>query len=1368
MEFTKNIWDIKIIDTERKSFLETKDFIVLYGGDVQQILYKDAPKNQDMEYIIFKILVEKSKSDISTFNIQNIKLIAKNNDFTINKQFEQISDVVLENHKLKPFCKNTITFGKNEGYIIFEIDKNINLDDLYLNYNNTDISIINFENNNIVHATKNKNFNTNISISENIINKQNEIELQILEDYNLGNYSILNPYISINPYKTAPLTALLMFNSSKLGNISITVKGKDEYSTINHTFNDIGKSYKSNFLYEIPIIGLYENFKNTIEISIHYEDNTFEQNTIFIQTETVSNNIGFNIDVEIANTKLMETGFTFFADSTNKQYIALDCNSEIRYIFKFYNWEIPQLFHQLKNGNFLLTITSGHIFEIHLIGKIYSQYKDLRAVHHDTIALPNGNILNTSHSDINTKYKQDGIIELNYETGEVVNDIDLKNILNKDRFNKSDFHDWLHMNSLFYCENDESLVISARHQGVFKISYPECELKWITSIDSELDYLGDKYLKPIGSNFKPPVGQHSATILNNSKSKNKSKNKSTTSEIVHLLVFDNNCTFLEMPNFADNRKYSCISLYEINEKLMTIERIWSYGEDLGEEFFCERVCNTSMLSNDNLLITFGHRDFEIAKSGNLKNTATIMEISKNTKEIIYKVHIKLNSKNYIYRSERVKFYNSFNKFTIINSKGEIKKQNNYEERQTDITFNNFNFDFTNHKNEININSQIINIILDDSHKTLDIKGFNMLENLNSNNYNSKLIFINEYNNEHKSIDLKHFILSEMFKQIFKNQNLQNIELYENCMFSISIPFDKLKKYLSSGKYNIGLFIECCGFQTYKKYDYYIENINDGIKNNNKDNLTQQAEILEEIDKQFKYSNDKYTLDNPFIVLNPFNVSPLTALLGFNTTENGNLEITIKSKDINENNVINTTFNNNTNQYLVPIYGLYADFNNEIIIKFTSNSSSNAKIIEKSVFIKTDPLPENIPAMKILDISNNIKNEIYGNQKNTLIFATSKYYTAYDYNGNIRWYLSNDITLPYINCICKLKNGNLLIVSEKLLRPLYYSESIYEIDMTGKIYNEYFVKGVHHEIKELKNGDLLVACESYKGYENARDTVEDMIVRLDRKTGHIIDSWDMAKILDIELIADPTYTSTYLQGRYFAMKNSTEEEVLSVANKKATTDWFHMNSFTYNEDDDYFIVSGRMKDSIVKFSGNTKELIWILCDINAPWSGKLKHKFLKPIGENFEYSYGQHNIQELENNTILLFDNGNFRTKSAENILPANNNYSRAVCYKINEIDMTIEQVWEYGKKRGSDLYSCYLCGVQPIKKNHYLINFGGIVVDDCGDRYNIPAAIEFTHKNVQGKCVIVEVFNDIVIKEMELINNNNTNTYRVEYLKIYD
>ena len=39
--------------------------------------------------------------------------------------------------------------------------------------------------------------------------------------------------------------------------------------------------------------------------------------------------------------------------------------------------------------------------------------------------------------------------------------------------------------------------------------------------------------------------------------------------------------------------------------------------------------------------------------------------------------------------------------------------------------------------------------------------------------------------------------------------------------------------------------------------------------------------------------------------------------------------------------------------------------------------------------------------------------------------------------------------------------------------------------------------------------------------------------------------------------------------------------------------------------------------------------------------------------------------------------------------------------------MTIKEVWQYGKEKGSKYYSPYISDVDYLNENHYLINFGG-------------------------------------------------------------
>ena len=98
-------------------------------------------------------------------------------------------------------------------------------------------------------------------------------------------------------------------------------------------------------------------------------------------------------------------------------------------------------------------------------------------------------------------------------------------------------------------------------------------------------------------------------------------------------------------------------------------------------------------------------------------------------------------------------------------------------------------------------------------------------------------------------------------------------------------------------------------------------------------------------------------------------------------------------------------------------------------------------------------------------------------------------------------------------------------------------------------------------------------------------------------------------------------------------------------------------------------------------------------------------------------------------------------------------------YKIDTDKMTIEQVFEYGKERGSEFYSPYISDVDYIDKDHYMIHSGGIVYVD-GKNSNQPAGLGGADKLVSDT---VELLNDEVIFEIKLPTNN----YRVEKMSLY-
>lgn len=483
------------------------------------------------------------------------------------------------------------------------------------------------------------------------------------------------------------------------------------------------------------------------------------------------------------------------------------------------------------------------------------------------------------------------------------------------------------------------------------------------------------------------------------------------------------------------------------------------------------------------------------------------------------------------------------------------------------------------------------------------------------------------------------------------------------------------------------------------------------KATNHNELTEKVSMVDseyEIEKKFKVNG--YTLDNPNIILNPYGNSPLTALVLFETEQKLDVKVTITGKD--KLTTYTHTFSKTKEHYL-PIYGLYADSNNKIIIECGNN--------KKEIYIQTEKLPENmILPTSIKANKSKLTNDLYFYTP-----SSSGYTVAYDVNGEVRWYLTNYALWK----IDRLQNGHLLVSTERLINNPYYMTGLYEIDLLGKIYTEFSLEGgYHHDYYEMENGNLLVASDDFN---NEDGTVEDYIVELDRTTGKVIKTFDLKKVLNMEDGQSENYTSY---------------------------DWFHNNSVWYDKKTDSITLSGRHQDAVINISYQTGELNWIIGD-STNWSSEYQKYFFTPVGDNFEWQWSQHAAMITPEGYVFLFDNGNNKSKNKDEYVDASNSYSRGVMYKIDTENMTIEQVFEYGKEKGSSFYSPYISDVDYLDKNHYIIHSGGIVYVD-GKNSNQPAGFSKGAKLVSDT---VELLNNEVIFEIILPTNN----YRVEKMSLY-
>ncbi len=436
-------------------------------------------------------------------------------------------------------------------------------------------------------------------------------------------------------------------------------------------------------------------------------------------------------------------------------------------------------------------------------------------------------------------------------------------------------------------------------------------------------------------------------------------------------------------------------------------------------------------------------------------------------------------------------------------------------------------------------------------------------------------------------------------------------------------------------------------------------------------LLENKEINREIRDEIE--NGDYSLDSPYVIVDPYDSAPLSAIAGFTTKEDMEVKVIVPG-EIEEDTI--EYFTNKTKQHYVPIVGLYADSRNKIKLQLWKDGII---VNEKEIIIKTEKLPE--------ELINSI--EVEGSDEEIfkgMTFITGGNFKkpyAFDSSGNIRWFVD---VLTDGHGIFFMENGSYMVMSgynmvETEFRE--YATRIFEMDLLGKLNKIYDIpKGVHHEIIEkTPDGNLLILANSL------RDHVEDTVIEVERDTGKILREIDFNNI-----IVHEEYNDDY--------------------------DWAHMNSMDYNLEENTGIFSVRDISSIVKINMETEEIIWMIADPEI-WEGtEYEEYILKSLDNNDKWFYEQHSafeVEDLDNNPntldLMVFDNRILRSKTMTVEIEEDKNISSVIYYAVNEEKGTIKE-----NRRFSNTHAFITSNYQLlIDKDRLFANHGSVrASEDAG------------------------------------------------------
>ena len=440
----------------------------------------------------------------------------------------------------------------------------------------------------------------------------------------------------------------------------------------------------------------------------------------------------------------------------------------------------------------------------------------------------------------------------------------------------------------------------------------------------------------------------------------------------------------------------------------------------------------------------------------------------------------------------------------------------------------------------------------------------------------------------------------------------------------------------------------------KKYGYYDQELNASMNLENPVYITEKDDSANEIETDIpkettriasSYEIDQqlqaelengYSWEEPMVIQNPYQVSPLTAVIIFDTKEECAVRFTVKGKteaaDISGEVEAAVS-------HRIPVIGLYPAMENTVVLELLDKSG---KVTDsQEITITTDELPDKLDdAVKPVKTSGESAFEltmVYG-QRTTFPFA-------YDCMGDIRWYMSGEFT----SGIYMLSNSRMIVASNEAFMPSQakpQTTNLYEMDYLGRAYTMYYVAGGnHHEVIEKEpDGNLLVLTSSLEGH------IEDKIQEIDRQTGEVVN----------ELIMEDIFGGKY------------EDRV----------DWTHLNTVSYQPETDTIVISPRNLESVVKLNWTTKEIQWILCDPRF-WEGTEYEKYvLQPEGD-FVYQFQQHTAYQLETDLdgddqtveVSMFDNHYVKVRKSDVLKYFDGEKeSYLLVYAVNEAEKTVKQI----------------------------------------------------------------------------------------------
>lgn len=392
--------------------------------------------------------------------------------------------------------------------------------------------------------------------------------------------------------------------------------------------------------------------------------------------------------------------------------------------------------------------------------------------------------------------------------------------------------------------------------------------------------------------------------------------------------------------------------------------------------------------------------------------------------------------------------------------------------------------------------------------------------------------------------------------------------------------------------------------------------------------------------------NKYTLDRAKVYVNPYNANPLSAMIIFYTDKSLEVSVTVKGKN-NDDFTINY---GKSNYHYIPVYGLYSDYENTVVVTLGDKTTKEFKI-------KIDKVE--VPSVTTKSGNVTTPGDLY-----LLTSPISMNSFGLDGYGNVRWMLND----TYYHNIKVLDNGHLLIgIDTDSTSGL--PTVIREIDYLGRIYNEYTIdSGYLNDFFVKSNGNIIVTSKNAD-----RITISDLVLEIDKNTGKIVKQIDVYKLFES---IDKSFT------------DGIERD-----------DYFYNSGIEYYEDTDTLLLTYWGGEMVVSIDYSDSKINWIFTNPdNLP---STFDSYLLKGDDGFVYPKAMHQAK-LSGDTLKVLDNGYSTIKNETDLSNLKGSYSSVNTYTITDKKIALTNGYNDNKK-----YFSYALGdLKTVGNGKDIILFG--------------------------------------------------------------